>query len=460
MLAVYGRVSFWALPLFALFVALGVVLSSFCESRKRQWRVTALVLSFTLIFALWIIFSLNKSETDTLPPFIDTAGTVTDVRAWGRMYAISIMTREGGFVLKEPFASMTDGARVRLKGIPIPFKGEQPKSDFREDRFWRARGMRANLKPTELTVIQASDEILNIHDYRWRLYRLISIYTPRLTGAYLNATWTGKRDEQLNASHRRWGTSHLLAISGFHVGIVMSALSYFVGHNKKRVPILSLALWFYVILAGASASALRAALMIQVALIGRLFGRLSSLINSVCVAAVLLLLWSPFQFWDIGWRLSVLAAMTVAAVMERSKRGDPSWLIWLILNPLIWIATFAQVTKTFEFTPLAGVLINFAALPFFAFALPFASALSVLCMLGFPFADLASRALEGAFVLWGYLADFVTYALPWQIEWSEWGAYACAAVFLAVVCRSIFIPWLNTVILASFGALAAFALFG
>ena len=62
--------------------------------------------------------------------------------------------------------------------------------------------------------------------------------------------------------------------------------------------------------------------MIQTALLAELLGRPRSSVNSVAVAAVSLLLFSPYLFWNVGWRLSVLAALLIAAVLEEgSLRG-------------------------------------------------------------------------------------------------------------------------------------------
>jgi competence protein ComEC len=167
--------------------------------------------------------------------------------------------------------------------------------------------------------------------------------------------------------------------------------------------------------------------------------------------------YSPFWFWDIGWRLSVLAALTIGALMERRAPND--WRIWLALNPLIWIATFPQVSHTFESVPLVGLLINFVALPFFGFALTTASGIALLRLLGIPGMVFVSSLLEGAFSLWGVIADAAVRLIPWQLTWSPYSAYCCAGIFLVLLCRALFVPWRNVAILVPLGALTSFVLF-
>jgi competence protein ComEC len=453
MLALHGRVVPWALPPIAVLAALGTAVCSFRGDREGQWRVAAFMLLCTFLCASWIVFAL---ALPALPSgLVDTAGTVVESRPWGRLYAVSVETPEGGFVLKLPFAVLTEGTRVRLRGVPVPFQSEESESGFREDRFWYARGMTARLASAEAEPLPVQS--WNIHRWRYGLYRALTLHLPPLTGKYLNAAWTGKRDRELDASHRAWGTSHLLAVSGLHVGIAMLCASFFFRRGRVRVFALSFLLWFYVLLTGAPASALRAALMIQTALLGEFFGRPGSALNSVSLAAVLLLLRSPFRFWDLGWRLSVLAALVIAAVMER--KAPDGWKEWLALSPLIWLATFPQVSAVFAPVPLAGVAINFVAVPFFSFVLPCASGLAALRLLGVPGAGFILNAVEGVFVLWGFVADAVTRLVPWQAGASPVFAWCCAAVFLTLLCRSLFVPWRNTAILAPLGALVSFSLF-
>lgn len=248
-----------------------------------------------------------------------------------------------------------------------------------------------------------------------------------------------------------------MSVSGFHVGIVMLGASLVFRRGKKRALRLSLLLWFYVLLTGAPASAARAGLMIQIALLGELAGRPSSPINSVALAAVLLLLRSPFLFWDIGWRLSVLAVFVIAAILERADSDD--WKAWLAISPLIWCVTFPQVSWTFEAVPLVGIPINFFASPFFGFALPFASFAAIFRLTGLPGADFLLNVVEGAFILWSHVADLLAYTIPWQMTWNPFFAYCCAGMFIVLLCRALFVPWRNVAILAPLGGLAAFFLF-
>jgi competence protein ComEC len=170
------------------------------------------------------------------------------------------------------------------------------------------------------------------------------------------------------------------------------------------------------------------------------------------------LLRSPFWFWDVGWRLSVLAALTIAAVLERA--GPDDWWLWVGLSPLIWFVTFPQVSWTFGASPWVGALINLVAPSFFNFALDAASFAALLCLLGVPGATFLAGIVEGAFVLWGIIADGAARLIPWRMEWSPFVAYCCAGVFILLLCRSLFTPWRNTAVLVPLGALAAFVLFG
>ena len=463
MLALSDRVVPWVLPLIALLVASGVLASSFRLELKGQWPVAVCVLVSVPLLASWVVFSLTRRPL--VPSFVDTTGIVVESRPWGRLNAVSVKTPQGGFVLTLPFATLTEGQRVRIQGTPKPFRGPQPSKPegFREDLFWRARGMTARLASVKTEPLPYRGlRDWNIHRWRYSLYRSMVLHLPRLTAAYLSAAWTGKRDPDLNAAHRSWGTSHLLAVSGFHVGIVIMAASLVFKRGRRRVYGLRLLLWLYVLLTGAPTSAVRAGLMIQISLLGDLAGRPSSAINSVSLAGVVLLVRSPFLFWDIGWRLSILAALVIAALLERGTMND--WKVWLGLSPMIGVATFPQVSWTFGAVPLAGIPINFIAPAFFSFALTLASGVAGIRLLGIPgtifVSDSLLYVLEGAFTLWGVLADAAARAIPTQLEWHPFLTYIFVGIFITLLCRALFVPWRSVAVLAPLGALSSFILFG
>jgi competence protein ComEC len=107
------------------------------------------------------------------------------------------------------------------------------------------------------------------------------------------------------------GLSHLTAVSGANFAIVSAFLfaiiGFFIPNRKIQSSITIFALVTFVFLVRPTPSVLRAGVMAAVFLIAKLSGRRNAGVNSLAVAISLLLLINPFQAFEAGFILSVLA---------------------------------------------------------------------------------------------------------------------------------------------------------
>ncbi len=447
------RAGAFGMTLLALFVTAGILLCSFIRERGGQWPLFILVLCLVLSASARITLVLKRPLS--CPLHVRAEGTVTEVRPWGRAHVAVLDTPHGGLLLRLPFASLTEGTRLVAEGVSRPLRRSARGKGFDEERFWGAYGVVAWLSPSRLE--PTLEQPWNIHRLRFEVSRFLVIHLPDRSGAYLRAAWTGQRDEALNEAHRAWGTAHLLAVSGFHVGIVVICASSLLRRARLRPLWISLLLWGYVLLTGGAPSALRAGLMIQAALLGELLGRPSSSVNSVALAAVCLLCFSPRLFWNVGWRLSVLAALVIAAIHEEGSLKR-TWF-WLGLSPAVWFATFPQAAYVFEGVPLAGLLLNLFAPGFFTFALPLASLVVLLHLMGLPLVPCLLGAVEGVFILWEKLADLLLGVIPWSVAWGPFLSWCGTGFVFLCLCRAMRLPWLRTLWLMLLGSLTAFLIF-
>jgi competence protein ComEC len=114
------------------------------------------------------------------------------------------------------------------------------------------------------------------------------------------------------------GASHILVVSGFHVGIVYGFLSFLFSAFPKRklfrwlkvIPML-LSLWIFAFIAGLSVSTVRATLMSSLSLSGQIFRRKSERYNTLASSAFLLLVYNPFNLFSIGFQLSFVAVFFI-----------------------------------------------------------------------------------------------------------------------------------------------------
>jgi competence protein ComEC len=163
---------------------------------------------------------------------------------------------------------------------------------------------------------------------------------------------------------RRSGLGHALAVSGLHVGVVagvcwLTALACGLGPGVSRLVLLA-AVPAYVLLAGASPSAVRAGIMICVFLVARLAGRAVIPLAAVILTATLMLLVSPELLRQPGFQLTVLitgALVRWTPILVDALPG-PRWLTAAAAVPVIAQLAAAPIVGTHFRTliPLAAVV--------------------------------------------------------------------------------------------------------
>ena len=152
---------------------------------------------------------------------------------------------------------------------------------------------------------------------------------------------TSLQSQEFADAMRRAGLSHLTAVSGANFAIVSGFLlwciQFFVRGRVIRILIVTIFLALFVALVGPSPSVLRAAAMASVLMFARAQGKDSRSASSLAAAIAILLLLDPFQAFEPGFILSVLATAALIfvapAIEDFLSRWIYRWLAALIAVP-------------------------------------------------------------------------------------------------------------------------------
>ena len=162
---------------------------------------------------------------------------------------------------------------------------------------------------------------------RWR-HRLVSAYEryfdkgqQRLLAALTLGDKT-MLDEDTRQLFSNLGVSHVLALSGLHLGILLSLFNLLCLRHLRRTHLrvvasvlMVLAMWAFTFLTGAPLSLLRAVCMFTCMQAGICLQRSSSsTLNSLSLAAIILLMADPMSLFDVGFQLSFVAVAGIVLV--------------------------------------------------------------------------------------------------------------------------------------------------
>ena len=143
------------------------------------------------------------------------------------------------------------------------------------------------------------------------------------TLSMVEALTIGRREglsRELRNKYATAGVSHVLALSGMHLGLLIGLLNLlifrFFLYEQRRWIMLSVipVLWIFTFVAGMPPSLVRASVMATFFQLGFALGRQKVLPNMLALAAIIMLTWNPLQLQNVGFQLSFLSMIGVAVV--------------------------------------------------------------------------------------------------------------------------------------------------
>lgn len=165
------------------------------------------------------------------------------------------------------------------------------------------------------------------------------------------------------------GLSHLVAVSGYNLTIIVNATQGVFGRYSKFIGTAS-ALWLiagFVLLTGGSASIVRAALVSVLLLLARYWGRQFNPVTLISIGAAATAAARPIYLYsDLGWQLSFLAffGVLVAAPLITARFKRPNRIKSLLVESLAaQVMTFPLIALIFGRASVVSPLANLVVLP-------------------------------------------------------------------------------------------------
>lgn len=255
-----------------------------------------------------------------------------------------------------------------------------------------------------------------------RLSQMIPDTTMAAVGAAMFLGDKSHLSQEVKQQFAQAGLSHILAVSGLHVGVIFLGLGFLFHpvNRGKRGPLVKqllvlAGLMGYMVLTGAGAAVVRAVMMFGLVLVMKLLGQKTHLLTALSFSAWVQILWNPAVVFDVGFQLSYAAVLGIFLVLpwlERQWKGDiPVWLSHLYAGMSVTIAatlfTAPFVIHYFGTFPtwflLSNVLVSFLGFP--------------LILMGF-FSVVAGGILPFGWIhqLLGHCCEVL---LNWLVTWAE-----------------------------------------
>lgn len=248
-----------------------------------------------------------------------------------------------------------DALTFKAKFTPISSRHDLP-LEFNHTDYLLAQGFKYSAFITNSDITSTATP----HSFRRWLEETSRSFTTALfrtplnpdTKIFLNTLFTGDTTTltpDTRATFAQAGLAHILALSGMHVSLIAFIISFALSPLSlfyRKIPatiITLLFLWLFAIATGLSPSVVRAVIMATVYSLARIFGRQSSPLNSLCLAAIVILIISPQAIYAPGFQLSFAAVISIILFAEKLNPVSRHHPILYTFASLITVSLSAMI---------------------------------------------------------------------------------------------------------------------
>ena len=339
------------------------------------------------------------------------------------------------------------GDLLELRGKP---QEPQPFEDFDYNNFLANQGIYSVIYFPGAELLDTGGGIAPmawIYGLRERLAESLSACLPEPQGSLASAILLGLRGslpDSLLQSFYATGTTHLIAISGMNLtivlGMIFTATIWLFGRKNGLYIWISLTLiWLYTMLTGLPATMVRATIMGSVFLLAELLGRQRSGPAALALAGALMADVDPAVLRDVSFQLSFLSMLglvyitpylTASAGPLRAGK-DSKYMYYLKSFMVISFgATIAAVAATWPIT----------AMNFHAFSLVSAPA-TIFAMPSFPGIMITSMLTSLAGIIWQPLGIVIGWLAWLLLSYFLWVVQIFSSIPVAYIQNVQLQPW-------------------
>ncbi len=218
---------------------------------------------------------------------------------------------------------------------------------------------------------------------------------------------------ELRDTYSKAGVSHVLALSGLHLGIIYAMIALLLGRRRNTMGgllVTLLLVWTFALMVGMSPGIVRSAAMFSVYASMTFLQRDYLTANSLALAASVMLLASPAMLWDVGFQMSFLAVMgiVICHVLLLNNRLYVRYAHRRFVGKLVSLVCISLAAQLFV---LPLVMYYFGNVPFYFLlanivAVPLTTLIIYAAMLLFVLSPLC-RFAAWMTVVWQWLASGV-----------------------------------------------------
>ncbi|OGP90381.1 MAG: DNA internalization-related competence protein ComEC/Rec2, partial [Deltaproteobacteria bacterium RBG_19FT_COMBO_43_11] len=313
------------------------------------------------------------------------------------------------------------GDYIRFNSPLKNIRNFQNPGGFDYERYMNLQGIYAtgfianNAQIVLLRKNTASGIKLKLEIFRLYLKHLIYKNADSPHREIIEAMALGNKREipsDVRENFNKTGTSHILAISGLHIGIVAATAFFFSSLILKtseylmlRFNIIKLAstgafilVLIYALIAGMGIPVVRASLMALIFLSALVLGKQKDIFNILALAGLIILLVWPEALFDISFQLSFTAVFGIIYLVPRFNNISFSLII-------SWPSWTQKIIKKIYLSIIICIAATIGTMPLIIFYFNRASAITIIAnLITVPLLGTIALALSMAFILSAFIS--------------------------------------------------------
>lgn len=327
--------------------------------KKYIKYVSLIILLVALIRILFILINYKNiyyekedSITGTIVSINKTGDKTTfDIKSKGK-YKVSYY-KENNYKL---------GDKVAVYGTFYNASSNTIPNGFDYNKYLLSKNIKTCVKASNIKLVSNNKNLL--YKIKNKMIKKISKYNSK---TYLKTFLMGDTsliEDDIKYSCQSIGISHLLAVSGMHVGTFLLVLNFLLKKIKHKNIFIIMFLLFFLFITNYTESLMRCSLFIILNMINKKFKLNISSINLIILTASLLLIYNPYLIYSAGFLFSVMITFFILLSSKYINKYKNYFIKLFIMSIICFVATIPILSSFFFKINLLSPIYNLIFVPF------------------------------------------------------------------------------------------------